>query len=405
MSNRPLNFLCVSTYLKGETFLKACKEAGNNVYLLTLKKLENEPWPKDHIDELFFMDIDEDGNWNREHVVNGLAYKFRSIQFDRFVALDDFDVEKVAFLREYFRSPGMGETTARYFRDKLAMRMKAKESGIPVPEFTSIFNDEDINHFADTVPAPWLIKPRSEASATGIKKIHNKEDLWNLIHSLDDARHEYLVERFAPGDVFHVDALSFDGEVQFVRVSRYLDTPFEVAHGGGIFRSQTIEQGSTDDKALKKLVKTVMSSFGMQYSASHTEFIKGHSDGEYYFLETSSRVGGANLAEMVEAASGVNLWAEWANLEKAKAIGLPYQAPDDLNQNAGIVVSLSRYQHPDTSSFTDPELVWRMNKEWHIGLIVKSEDRNKVSTLLDGYTKRIGEEFHASLPAPDKSTS
>ena len=405
MSNRPLNFLCVSTYLKGETFLKACKEAGNNVYLLTLKKLENEPWPKDHIDEFFFMDTDEDGNWNREHIVNGLAYKFRSIQFDRFVALDDFDVEKVAFLREYFRSPGMGETTARYFRDKLAMRMKAKESGIPVPEFTSIFNDEDINHFADTVPAPWLIKPRSEASATGIKKIHDKEDIWNLIHSLGDARHEYLLERFAPGDVFHVDALSFDGEVQFVRVSKYLDTPFEVAHGGGIFRSQTIEQSSTDDKALKKLVKKVMSSFGMQYSASHTEFIKGHSDGEYYFLETSSRVGGANLAEMVEAASGVNLWAEWANLEKAKAIGLPYQAPDDLGQNAGIVVSLSRYQRPDTSSFTDPELVWRMNKEWHIGLIVKSEDRNKVSSLLDGYTKRIGEEFHASLPAPDKSTS
>ncbi|MEM7108705.1 MAG: ATPase [Bacteroidota bacterium] len=405
MSNKPLNFLCVSTYLKGQTFLTACKEAGNNVYLLTLKKLENDAWPKDHINEFFFMDIDEHGNWNRKHVVNGLAYKFRSIQFDRFVALDDFDVEKVAFLREYFRSPGMGETTARYFRDKLAMRIKAKESGISVPAFTPLFNDEEITIFANTVPAPWLIKPRSEASATGIKKIHSKEELWNLIHSLGDARHEYLVERFAPGDVFHVDALSFDGEVQFARVSRYLDTPFEVAHGGGIFRSQTIEPGSEDDKALKKLVKRVMTSFGMQYSASHTEFIKGHSSGEYYFLETSSRVGGANLAEMVEAASGVNLWAEWANLETAKAKGLSYQAPEDKHQNAGIVVSLSRYQHPDTSGFTDPELVWRMDKEWHIGLIVKSEDRNKVSLLLDGYTKRIGEEFHASLPAPDKSTS
>lgn len=405
MDNRPLNFLCVSTYFKGEPFLSACKKAGNNVYLLTLKKLENDPWPKDDIDEFFFMDMAEDGNWNREHVVNGLAYKFRSIPFDRFVALDDFDVEKVAFLREYFRSPGMGETTARYFRDKLAMRMKAKESGIPVPEFTALFNDEAINQFADTVPAPWLIKPRSEASATGIKKLHNKEDLWNLIHSLGDARHEYLVERFASGDVFHVDALSYDGKVQFVRVSQYLDTPFEVAHGGGIFRSHTIEQGSKDDKALRNLTTKVMSSFGMQYSASHTEFIKGHSDGEYYFLETSSRVGGANLAEMVEAASGINLWAEWANLETAKAKGLPYKAPKDTDENAGIVVSLSRYQHPDTSSFQDPELCWRMEKEWHIGLILKSDSRDKILSLLDGYTQRIGEEFHASLPAPDKPTS
>ena len=360
--NRPLNFLCVSTYLKGETFLKACKEAGNNVYLLTLKKLENDPWPKNHIDEFFFMEMGEDGSWNREHVVNGLAYKFRSIQFDRFVALDDFDVEKVAFLREYFRSPGMGETTARYFRDKLAMRMKAKESGIPVPAFTPLFNDETINHFADTVPAPWLIKPRSEASATGIKKLHNKEELWNVVHSLGDARHEYLVEKFAPGSVFHVDALSFDSKTQFIRVSQYLDTPFEVAHGGGIFRSHTIEQGSEEDKALKVLTEKVMTSFGMQYSASHTEFIKGHADGEYYFLETSSRVGGANLAEMVEEASGVNLWKEWAKLETAKAKNEAYEAPKDLNKNAGIVVSLSRFEHPDTSSFNDPELCWRMNK-------------------------------------------
>ena len=85
--------------------------------------------------------------------------------------------------------------------------------------------------------------------------------------------------------------------------------------------------------------------------------------------------------------------------------GLPYNAPADSNQNAGIVVSLSRYQHPDTSGFNDHELVWRMNKEWHIGLIVKSESRDKILSLLDGYTKRIGEEFHASLPAPDKPTS
>lgn len=405
MENRPLNILCVSSYFKGGRFLSACKEAGHNVYLLTVKKLENEPWPKDHIDEFFFFEVAEDLSWNREHVVNGLAYKFRSIPFDRFVALDDFDVEKVAFLREYFRSPGMGETTARYFRDKLAMRMKAKESGIPVPEFTALFNDEAINQFADNVPAPWLIKPRSAASATGIKKLQNKEDLWNMIHALGDERHEYLVERFAPGDVFHVDALSYDGKVQFVRVSQYLDTPFEVAHGGGIFRSHTIKQGSKDDKALRKLTTKVMSSFGMQYSASHTEFIKGHSDGEYYFLETSSRVGGANLAEMVEAASGINLWAEWARLEVAKAKGLPYNPPQDTNQHAGIVVSLSRYEHPDTSSFNDPELCWRMNKAWHIGLIVQSDNRDKILSLLDDYTRRISEEFHASLPAPDKPTS
>jgi len=405
MSQRALNFLCVSSYFKGEAFLRACKEAGNNVYLLTVPKLENAAWPRDHIDEIFYFDVDEKGGWNREHVLNGLAYRFRSIRFDKFVALDDFDVEKVAFLREYFRMPGMGETTARYFRDKLAMRMKAQESKIKVPAFTALFNDEEINDFADHVPTPWLIKPRSEASATGIRKIYGKDELWRLLDELGDKRHHYLLERFTPGDVFHVDALSFSGKIKFCRVSQYLDAPFDVAHGGGIFRSHTVEQDGDDDKALQKLTRKVMDAFGMEYSASHTEFIKAHEDGSFYFLETSSRVGGVNLAEMVEAASGINLWAEWARLETAKARGKRYHVPKDKARNAGIVVSLSRYEHPDSSAFNDTEIVWRMDKSWHIGLVLASEKRERILELLDTYTHRIASDYHASAPAPERPTN
>jgi biotin carboxylase len=50
----------------------------------------------------------------------------------------------------------------------------------------------------------------------------------------------------------------------------------------------------------------------LKHGAAHTEFIKCNEDGKIYFLETSSRVGGAHIAEMVEAASGINLWGEWA---------------------------------------------------------------------------------------------
>jgi hypothetical protein len=400
MSNQALNFLCVSTYFKGQDFLKSCKAQGNNVFLLTRKSLEHEAWPFDVIDEVFYID-----EWNDAQVLAGLAYKFRSIHFDRFIALDDFDVEKVATLREHFRMPGMGETTSRYFRDKLAMRIKGKDSGIPVPEFTALFNDMDVNLFADTVLAPWLIKPRSEASATGIRKIHSKDELWQVIHELGDNRHNYLVEKFAPGDVFHVDSLNYNNKVIFTRVSRYLDTPFEVAHGGGIFRSVTLEINSPDDKGIIKLNKQVMKAFGLKHSASHSEYIKSHATGEYFFLETSSRVGGANLSEMVEAASGVNLWGEWAKIEDAVLKGYEYQLPEVQKKYAGIVVSLSRFEHPDMSSFNDTEIVWKMNKAWHIGMIVSSDTQERILELLDKYTQRIANEFHASAPAPNKSVN
>lgn len=401
MSQTPLHLLCISSFFKGEAFLRSAKAAGNHVYLITGNKLKNHPWPWESIDETFFMD-DTEGKWEMQHLVDGIAWQMRRIKFDKIIALDDFDVEKAAHIREVFRIPGMGETTAHYFRDKLAMRMKAHEAGIPVPEFSGLFHDADIEAYASRVPGPWMIKPRFAASATGIVKVYDRESLWREVHKLGDQRHLYLVEKFAPGHVFHVDTLNLEGKVLFSRVSQYLDTPFEVAHGGGIFRSVTAAFGSKDEKELTKLNKQVMKAFGMQYSASHSEFIKGKEDGKYYFLETSSRVGGANLAEMVEASAGINLWAEWAKIETSVAAKKTYELPPVRNDYSGIVVSLSRYQQPDDSAFNDPEIVWRMKKDWHIGLIVRSGSQERVIELLDKYTRKISEEFHASLPAPDR---
>ena len=400
-----MTFLCVSCYFKGVDFIEQCKALGNTVFLLTKKSLEHEAWPHHAIDEVFYMDSDENTPENFHNLAMGMAHLMRSRPIDRIVALDDFDVEKAAFLRELFRISGMGQTTARYFRDKLAMRMKAQEAGIRVPAFSSLFSDEAINHFADTVPTPWIVKPRSEASATGLRKVHSKEELWEVVHSLGEERYNYLVESFKPGAVYHADALSQNGMVEFCRVSKYLNPPFEVAHGGGIFRSNTVEFDSLEDQALQLMTQQVMTAFGMQFSASHTEFIRADEDGEFYFLETSSRVGGAHLAEMVEFSSGVNLWREWAKIESAMANETTYTLPEVRNDYAGILVSLSRFQHPDMSSFNDPEIVWKINKEYHVGMIVQSKDRARILNLLDGYAHRVFHEFHASAPAPDKPTN
>jgi len=399
---RPLAFLCISCYFKGQDFLRSCKAAGNTVFLLTRKSLEHQAWPRESVDEFFYIDSEENSPENLSNIARGLAWLMRNRKVDRIVALDDFDVEKAAFLREEFRIPGMGQSTARYFRDKLAMRIRASESGIAVPPFCPLFHDDDINLYAHQASPPWVVKPRSEASATGIRKVHSQEELWQAIHELGENRFHFLLEQFKPGDVYHVDALTVGGKVQFCRTSRYLNTPLEVAHGGGIFRSHVIEFGSPDDMALQKLNAQVMNAFGMQFSASHTEFIKSREDGKFYFLETSSRVGGAHLAEMVEFSSGINLWGEWARLENAMARGEAYQAPAARNDYAGIIVSLSRFQHPDNSGFADPEIVWRLNKDHHVGLIVRSGSRERVLELLEQYAERIRHDFHASAPVPKK---
>ncbi len=397
-----MTFLCISCYFKGGPFLSACKAAGNTVYLLTMKELENADWPKADIDEFFFMGSDSNGPENLKNIAAGLAHLMRSRKIDRLVALDDFDVEKAAYLREEFRIPGMGQTTARYFRDKLAMRVQARDSGVPVPAFADLFNDVELTEFANSIEYPCPVKPRGEASATGITKVHSSDELWQHVHSLGDERTNYLVEQFKPGDVDHVDSISHDGDIVFCQVSRYLSTPFEVAHGGGIFRSVSIPYDHDEAHQLRRLTEDVMQAFGMQFSASHTEYIKT-AEGKFVFLETASRVGGAHVAEMVEAATGISLWSEWAKLEDAKARGANYQISERRYDQAGILVSLSRFERPDMSGFNDPEVVWKINKPNHIGMIVASPSAERVRELLDDYAERVGRDFHASAPAPKKS--
>ena len=403
---KKLTFVCIASFFKGNDFLKGLKAAGATVYLLTSKHLEKENWAWESIDETFYVEADANHDWRMRDVVKGMAWLMRTRKVDRIVALDDFDVEKGALLREEFRIPGMGQTTHRHFRDKLAMRVKAADSGISVPAFTGLFNDDEIKQFAAKTSFPWIVKPRGQASATGMKKVYNEQEFWDHLTTLGDQRHEYLVEQFKPGHVYHVDTISASGHLVFSCASQYLAPPFDVAHGGGIFRSMTMEEGSADQKALLQLDENVLKSFGMRSSASHTEFIKCHEDGKFYFLETSSRVGGAHLAEMVEAATGVNLWVEWARLEYAEASGTKYHAPKAKKGYAGIIVSLSKQEWPDMSQFNDPEVVWRISgKPFHVGMIVQSKKAARVMELLDDYAKRVQSDYHASAPPPARPKS
>jgi biotin carboxylase len=319
------------------------------------------------------------------------------------VPLDDFDVERAAALREHLRVPGMGDTTARYFRDKLAMRVKARDHGVLVPEFVHTLNYAAVGEYTQRVSPPWVLKPRSEASAVGIRKVGDARELWRQLEELGDRQSFYLLEQFVPGDIFHVDTIISEREVIFTAVSKYGKPPMEVAHGGGVFMTRTVPRNSADAQALSALNRDLLGTLGLVRGVSHTEFIKA-ADGRFYFLETAARVGGANIAEVVEAATGINLWREWARIEVAGERGA-YELPPRREDYAGIVISLARQEWPDTSRYDDPEIVFRLHKSHHVGLLVASHDPERVEWLLSQYARRLLEDFSATMPPPEKATS
>ena len=172
----PLTILCIATYEKGQEFLRECKKQGCTVLLLTVDTLKEADWPREAIDEFFYIPRDI----ARDDLLKGVSHLARTRALDRIVALDDFDVETAALLREHLRIPGMGETTARYFRDKLAMRARARNQGILVPDFVHVVNDDAICRFADRVAPPWMLKPRSNAADMRPPRFFGAWPSWSL---------------------------------------------------------------------------------------------------------------------------------------------------------------------------------------------------------------------------------
>src|SRR5579864_9084823 len=333
---QPLTILCISSYEKGQEFIRTCKGMGCRVLLLTVEKLRHANWPFECIDEVFTMPEE----LPLQSLIYAVSYTARSQPIDRIVALDEFDMENVSALREHLRIPGMGLTTVRYFRDKLAMRARAKETGILVPEFIHVLNHQALREFMARVPAPWLLKPRSQASGIGMKKIHEPAELWPWLDQLGDKQSNYLLEQFVSGTVFHVDSIVSEREVLFAEPHGYGAPPLDVSHHGGVFTTRTLPRDSADTNVLLKNNRELIQTLGLPRGVTHAEFLKSNADGRFYFIEIAARVGGAYISNVIEAATDINLWREWARLEVASG-KQPYELPAIRCDYAGVILSLA----------------------------------------------------------------
>jgi hypothetical protein len=139
----------------------------------------------------------------------------------------------------------------------------------------------------------------------------------------------------------------------------------------------------------------------MEQGATHAEFIKSDRDGKLYFLEIAARVGGAYIADVLEAATGISLWREWARLEVADGAGK--RIIPTRKEYAGIVLSLAKQPDPDTSAYDDAEVVYRIKKRHHAGLIVRSPKLERVEELLTSYAGRFADDFIAVVPPLEKA--
>ncbi len=401
MSDAAGMVLCIASYEKGQAFLEQLASLGVKTVLLTAEKLRDAHWPFASIAELYTMRDDA----QPEEILQRVRALARHAHIARVVALDEFDLEAAALVREDLRLPGMGQTTTRHFRDKLAMRFAAQRAGVTVPEFVSALNRDDLRSFVEAVPGPWLLKPRTSASAIGIRLITTPAELWRALDELGDGAAEFLLERFVEGDVFHVDSICWDRVLQAQAVHQYGAPPMSLMQKGGVFTTRTVPRGSEASRALKAVDAELVPALGMVSGVTHSEYIHSRKDGKLYFLETAARVGGAFIAELIEFSTGLNPWREWAKIECALLRRQEYTVRETKKDYAGSVICLARQERPDLSAYSAKEIVWELDKPHHAGLIVQSESPQRVRELTEEFALRFGQDFCAVLPPPDRPTS
>ena len=107
-----------------------------------------------------------------------------------------------------------------------------------------MLNYDELRDYMARVPAPWLLKPRAEASALGIRKIQEPEQLWRALDELGDGQSHFLLEQFVPGEIFHVDSIVSERKVVFSAVHQYGRPPMQVMHEGGVFTTRTVDRAS-----------------------------------------------------------------------------------------------------------------------------------------------------------------
>jgi biotin carboxylase len=380
--------------LYAQAFLREIKRQGHRLLVLTQAEALGYDWPRDIIDELFAVVNIFDPKLVRDTV----SYVARHHAIDRVVALGEYDIEIGAALREHLQLAGIGVTTARNFRDKLAMRRVASEAGLRVPEFTPLFPHAAVGAFMAEVPGPWVLKPRTEASSNGIKVIHHPDELWRELDRLGDEQSNFLLERFTPGDVYHVDGVVSEGKVLMARVHRYGMPILQLHRQGGVYTTRALKRGDAAEKELQAFNAEVVSALGLPFGVTHIEYIRSQTDGKLYFLEASARVGAGMIEDMVEAETGLNLWVEWARLEIAQAHATAYRLPTVQKAYAGVAACMAPYEHPDLRHYAQPGVKPLEAKPYHASVLVEGADAAEVEAKLEGMAKRLAQDFMVHVP-------
>jgi biotin carboxylase len=117
--------------------------------------------------------------------------------------------------------PGIRFVDAECCSNKIKMRRRLREHGVPIPNFAPVWSIQDARDALDFLKFPLVIKPADNMGARGVIKIENREDLqFAFKHAKKFCpTGELILEEYMAGAEVSVDALSFNGKYHITGIA------------------------------------------------------------------------------------------------------------------------------------------------------------------------------------------
>lgn len=127
----------------------------------------------------------------------------------------------VAAVASALQLPGIRFVDAEAASNKVKMRQRLKEFGMPIPRFAAVWSLQDAKDALDSLTFPLVMKPADNMGARGVIKVNHKDDLPTAFRHAKRfcPTGELILEEYMEGPELSVDALAFQGQIRMTGIA------------------------------------------------------------------------------------------------------------------------------------------------------------------------------------------
>jgi biotin carboxylase len=260
-----------------------------------------------------FSDVGAVTEVARRHGVDGVL----TVSADRAVPV-------VAAVAEALGLPGIGRRTSHTMTNKIAMRRRLADAGVPQPRFAAVRSIHEGRVALETVGLPAVLKPSDSGGQRGVFRLNSADDLDAHLHTAlaESGTGEAIVESFHEGLELNGLALARGGHVEPLTLSDRLRPPGIGFGVGWIHVYPATIFGDTLAEAERVAVHAVHA-LGLRDGIAFPQLLVGN-DGTVRVVEVAARIPGGQMADLARHAIGLDL------VEIALRQALGVEVPDEL---------------------------------------------------------------------------